>query len=70
MPTPPNPTDPELDALLRRPVGYPQPVVVNVTQAAPVRQPRHLLHLALTVVTGGAWGIVWLVVTIRASRRG
>ncbi len=32
---------------------------------APLTTGQHILHLILTIVTGGAWGIVW---AIRASR--
>lgn len=37
------------------------------TQVVLVRRPRirHVLHLALTVVTGGVWGIVWAVLVLR-----
>lgn len=37
------------------------------TQVVLVRRKpiRHVLHLALTVVTGGIWGIAWAVMVLR-----
>ena len=31
----------------------------------PVQRTNHVLHAILTVLTGGAWGIVWLVQVLR-----
>lgn len=44
-----------------------QNVVVNVTQ--PARGTNHVLHLLLTVFTGGLWLPVWLVLAIKNRRR-
>ena len=30
---------------------------------------RHWLHLILTLVTGGLWGVVWLVLVLRNRDR-
>lgn len=62
------------------PPGYPpqyqQPQ--NMAVAAPVMQQRvviaggrgvnHMLHLVLTICTGGVWGIVWIAVVIFQRR--
>lgn len=51
-----------------------QPVVVNVTQPAPaVVGPNHVLHAVITLLTGGLWLPVWLIIARRArkaARRG
>ncbi|MBD3941641.1 DUF4234 domain-containing protein [Microbacterium sp. NEAU-LLC] len=28
------------------------------------KRPNHVLHLILTIVTGGLWGIVWIIVAL------
>lgn len=60
--------DPELEALMRRPVGH--PIVVNVNQPTPQRTPNRLLHAVMTLLTGGLWLPVWLIAEHRAKRRG
>lgn len=39
--------------------------------ALPARTPlttsQHILHLILTVLTGGLWGIVWLIAAMRGN---
>ncbi|GAA4527119.1 hypothetical protein GCM10023174_14180 [Chelativorans composti] len=30
-------------------------------------KPNHLLHLLLTIFTGGLWGIVWLIITVMSA---
>lgn len=41
------------------------------TQAVVVvgRTPNHVLHLLLTLVTCGAWGIVWVVLALTGRER-
>lgn len=60
------------DALAAEPITR-EPVVVNVVQhAAPSTrpQPNHVLHGVLSLLTGGLWLPVWLVIARRAKRRG
>jgi hypothetical protein len=35
---------------------------------APLATSQHILHLLLTVFTGGLWGIVWIVLAARGNR--
>lgn len=48
-------------------VPEPQPTVppVVVQMVQPRKRTHHVLHALLTVLTGGAWGIVWIVQTLR-----
>jgi hypothetical protein len=41
------------------------------TQAVIVKghRPNHLLHLILTVLTAGLWGIVWVIVAITGGEK-
>ena len=34
---------------------------------AVVRRPNHLSHFIVTCMTGGVWGIVWIVVAMRGE---
>lgn len=47
--------------------GAPPANVTNVyvTPPRPTKRTNHVLHAILTVLTGGAWGIVWLVQVLR-----
>lgn len=42
----------------------PQPAV-----RAPLTASQHILHLLLTVLTGGLWGIVWGIRAYQGNRR-
>lgn len=52
-----------------------QPVVVNVTQNAGPgvllvrRRVNHGLHFVLTLLTGGAWLVVWIPLAMRGKKR-
>lgn len=63
---PPSPTmPPQIN------VNLAQSVSQSVTHAAVIVHPRrvnHVLHLVLTLLTGGLWGIVWIVAVLRARR--
>jgi hypothetical protein len=55
--------------------GYgqaPAPVVVNVVQnAGPVigrKRVNHLLHFAITILTGGLWLVVWVPLALKRKR--
>jgi hypothetical protein len=54
--------------------GYaqPAPVVVNVTQNAGAfvgrKRVNHLLHFAITILTGGLWLIVWIPLALKHKR--
>jgi hypothetical protein len=37
-------------------------MTVQNTRRKPI---RHVLHLVLTILTGGLWGLVWLVLVLR-----
>ena len=41
--------------------------VTNVYMNAnrPTKRTHHVFHAVMTVLTGGLWGIVWLVQTLR-----
>jgi hypothetical protein len=43
-------------------------VVVNVSQ--PRKGVNHILHLILTILTGGLWLFVWAGLIINDSRKG
>lgn len=32
------------------------------------KSPSHLLHLLLTIITAGVWGIVWLLAIVTAGK--
>lgn len=38
---------------------------MNTYVTTPHKRTNHVLHAILTVVTGGLWGIVWLVQVLR-----
>lgn len=40
----------------------------QVTDTIYVKKPNHVLHFLLTVVTGGLWLPVWIVVALRGKR--
>lgn len=52
--------------------SLPAPQVVYVQNEVKIKGHRtsHGLHLFLTIVTGGLWGIVWIIWTVKnkASR--
>ena len=39
----------------------------NRQVAAVANRPSHLLHLLLTIITAGLWGIVWILAIVTAS---
>jgi hypothetical protein len=43
----------------------PQPITPQVVVLRERKRTHHVLHAILTVATGGAWGIVWLVQILR-----
>ena len=38
-------------------------------QRTPLTANQHILHLLLTVFTGGLWGIVWAIRAVQGNRR-
>lgn len=46
-------------------------IPVLATATPPIRptyiQVNHLLHLILTIITFGVWGLVWMVITLSAA---
>jgi hypothetical protein len=55
--------------------GYaqqPAPVIVNVTQNAGAfvgrKRVNHLLHFAITILTGGLWLVVWIPLALKRKR--
>ena len=49
--------------MTKNPTGY-QPQTIRVVTVKPV---RHLLHLTLTILTAGLWGIVWAIAVINRN---
>lgn len=39
------------------------------TVRTPLTASQHILHLLLTVLTGGIWGIVWIIRAGQGNRR-
>lgn len=48
--------------------GY-QPQPPQQTARTPLTANQHILHLLLTVLTGGLWGIVWAIRASQGNRR-
>lgn len=61
----PNPTAPLMAALVAR-VDKAH-AERDAKRAARRTRVNHVLHAILTVLTGGLWGIVWLVLALRAA---
>lgn len=40
----------------------------EVVTKKPKKKTAHALHAILTIATGGAWGIVWLVLVLYRNR--
>ena len=47
--------------------GQGQPTVINNNIVNNGRKTNHLLHLILTLITGGLWAIVWVILIIVRS---
>ena len=68
--TTPNPMNPyQGQAPTQPPPGHPQPVqpqhiTVNVPERKRV---NHVLHLILTILTGGVWAPVWILLALLRS---
>jgi hypothetical protein len=46
-----------------------RPAPPQAVTRAPLTAAQHILHLLLTVLTGGLWGIVWIIRARQGNRR-
>lgn len=49
------------------PPATPQPV--THVRTGPLSASQHILHLLLTVFTGGLWAPVWIICAMRGNRK-